>query len=167
MESRNPESKPSPTGPAIYCKGGHDPIDRENSVIVDGHCPICLLQENEALKKEVREWICVSCNMVYPGPPQPGFACVQCPGCGGDTMPRGMAKNEALRRKADRLIEALEMCHTILKGSVFNFAQGLGNRPPLMGEIEKTLTDFDALPKEGKSIDANDGKKEGQHENPK
>lgn len=39
-------------------------------------------------RAEIKEWVCNSCRTVYPGPPQEGFACVQCPKCSGNTMPR-------------------------------------------------------------------------------
>ena len=42
----------------------------------------------DTLRAEVREWLCNKCNRVYPGPPQAGFACVQCPKCSGQTGPR-------------------------------------------------------------------------------
>lgn len=64
-------------------------------------------RENEELKAalaEVREWLCDSCNTVYPGPPQKGFMCVQCPKCSGDTAP----KEVVLRRRAERKCEVLE-----------------------------------------------------------
>src|ERR1700739_1984074 len=44
--------------------------------------------EIERLRAAVEEWLCEKCNPVYPGPPQPGFACVQCPKCKGTTGPR-------------------------------------------------------------------------------
>ena len=46
----------------------------------------------EELEAEVKEWLCVSCNYVYPGPPQQGAGCVVCPKCGGKTMPKHMAR---------------------------------------------------------------------------
>lgn len=46
--------------------------------------------QNVELRGEVREWLCDKCNTVYPGPPQKGFACVQCPQCGGNTGPRNV-----------------------------------------------------------------------------
>jgi predicted RNA-binding Zn-ribbon protein involved in translation (DUF1610 family) len=44
------------------------------------------------LRAEVREWLCTSCNWVYPGPPQDGLKCVICPRCGGNTMSRTRAQ---------------------------------------------------------------------------
>lgn len=60
--------------------------------------------EIESLRAEVSEWLCESCNYVYPGPPQLGFACVICPRCKGSTAPR---KTVELKKAADR-IEALQ-----------------------------------------------------------
>lgn len=44
--------------------------------------------QRDALAYAVQEWVCEKCMTAYPGPPQKGFACVQCPKCGGSTMPR-------------------------------------------------------------------------------
>lgn len=55
------------------------------------------------LRREVREWMCDGCNTVYPGPPQPGIWCVQCPQCGGDTAPRGVIERRRLEREVERL----------------------------------------------------------------
>lgn len=62
-----------------------------------------LLAENEQLRAEVREWICESCNTVYPGPPQKGFSCVICPKCGGITSPRMTAENASLKAEVEVL----------------------------------------------------------------
>ncbi len=62
--------------------------------------------EVEQLRAEVREWICESCNTVYPGPPQPGVMCVICPRCGGNTMPRPSAEIRALKGDNERLCQA-------------------------------------------------------------
>jgi hypothetical protein len=64
-----------------------------------------LESERDQLRAEVREWLCAECNTVYPGPPQAGFACVQCPKCGGATGPR--VSMELRQARADsRAIEA-------------------------------------------------------------
>jgi hypothetical protein len=55
------------------------------------------------LRAEVREWLCMSCNTVYPGPPQAGFACVMCPKCKGTTGPRGFVERRVLERKIEDL----------------------------------------------------------------
>lgn len=62
-----------------------------------------MARENVELRAEVKEWACDSCNTVYPGPPQAGFACVQCPKCHGNTMPKGWL---ALRRADNRAEQA-------------------------------------------------------------
>lgn len=69
----------------------------------------------EELTGAVREWLCDKCNTVYPGPPQKGFWCVQCPKCGGPTGPKYLIVNKHLRAELgakqaeiDRLM--LEYC---------------------------------------------------------
>lgn len=49
------------------------------------------------LRAEVREWLCDSCNTVYPGPPASGCLCVICPKCNGNTGPRLSVENRKLR----------------------------------------------------------------------
>ena len=61
------------------------------------------------LRREVREWMCDGCNTVYPGPPQPGIWCVQCPRCGGDTAPRDTIERRRLEREVERLRRKLEV----------------------------------------------------------
>lgn len=58
-----------------------------------------LAEELAALRAEVLEWLCVSCNTVYPGAPKPGLFCVMCPQCGGTTGPRGIVERRVLERK--------------------------------------------------------------------
>lgn len=62
--------------------------------------------ELRELRAQVREWLCESCNTVYPGPPKPGVAGVICPNCGSLTGPRSsaelrriQAENADLRRE--------------------------------------------------------------------
>ena len=59
-------------------------------------------------KAEVREWICESCNTVYPGPPQDGFSCVVCPKCGGRTDTRAGAEIRKLKAEAPHAKEIAE-----------------------------------------------------------
>ena len=63
---------------------------------------LALIAEVERLRAEVSEWLCIDCNTVYPGPPQPGFACVVCPKCGGSTGPRLAMENRLLRAELTR-----------------------------------------------------------------
>ncbi len=60
------------------------------------------------LKAEVKDWLCKKCRYVYPGPPQKGFACVQCPRCGGDTGPRTIIELRELREKSGKLVKYVE-----------------------------------------------------------
>ncbi len=48
-----------------------------------------LREECADLRREVREWFCVDCRTVYPGPPQELTKCVICPKCGGRTVHYG------------------------------------------------------------------------------
>ena len=66
-----------------------------------------LRAERDQLAADVREWLCVKCNTVYPGPPQPGFACVQCPRCGGDTGPRTVMELRVAEVRTNTLAAAL------------------------------------------------------------
>lgn len=59
------------------------------------------------LRAEVREWLCIDCNTVFPGPPQNGFACVQCPKCNGPTGPRGLMERRKLMTEIADLRTAL------------------------------------------------------------
>ena len=61
-----------------------------------------LQAEVARLTSEVREWLCDSCNTIYPGPPQKGVWCVVCPKCGGDTAP---TKTIELRKARTRIAE--------------------------------------------------------------
>ena len=67
----------------------------------------CAVREIERLRREVSEWMCNGCNTVYPGPPQPGIWCAQCPRCGGATAPRGVIERRRLEREIERLRERL------------------------------------------------------------
>lgn len=62
--------------------------------------------ENAEVRACVKEWLCEQCNTVYPGPPQKGCACVQCPKCLGRTGPRTLMENRKLRSHAQRVKEA-------------------------------------------------------------
>ena len=60
----------------------------------------------EELRQHVREWLCVDCNTVYPGPPQKGVMCVVCPKCGGSTVKRNSVAEVALLREQIAKLEA-------------------------------------------------------------
>jgi len=61
-----------------------------------------LQAEVARLTSEVKEWLCDTCNTVYPGPPQKGVWCVVCPSCGGNTAP---TKTIELRKANARISE--------------------------------------------------------------
>lgn len=66
-------------------------------------CKVQGLQAEVArLTSEVKEWLCDTCNTVYPGPPQKGVWCVVCPSCGGNTAP---TKTIELRKANARISE--------------------------------------------------------------
>lgn len=69
--------------------------NRRSAAIGEGGMP----EDLAALRAEVREWLCASCNTVYPGPPAPGLSCVICPKCKGSTGPRGLMERRALEQK--------------------------------------------------------------------
>ena len=76
--------------------------------------------EVEELRALVEEWLCESCNTVYPGPPARGFACVICPKCGGSTGPRMLMENRKLRAELaskPAAIDAEEVA-SILEGAL-------------------------------------------------
>lgn len=59
--------------------------------------------ERQALLSEVREWFCLNCRTVYPGPPQKSVWCVVCPSCGGKTLPHSVARRLELEQENERL----------------------------------------------------------------
>ena len=61
--------------------------------------------EIEQLRAAVEEWLCEKCNTVYPGPPQPGFACIQCPKCKGTTAPRQTIELRQMTTQRDHWLE--------------------------------------------------------------
>jgi hypothetical protein len=70
-------------------------------------------KERDELRAEVKEWLCVQCNTVYPGPPQPGFRCVICPKCEGDTGPKVSmqlrAERQARKEAEEKLASEIEV----------------------------------------------------------
>ena len=68
------------------------------------------------LRFEVREWLCVKCNTVFPGPPQESVMCVVCPLCEGTTAPRTTIERRKSESSRDRLAKALEIAEIGLRG---------------------------------------------------
>lgn len=89
---------------------------------------------------EVREWICIDCNIVYPGPPAKGAMCLICPECGGHTVKRFSTAEVTLLRsqlvtlaeKLRALIDALTECITDEGAHCLDFDAG---RPKLRARI--------------------------------
>jgi len=54
------------------------------------------------LSAEVKEWLCVTCKIVYPGPPKLGSLDLLCPKCGSFTAPKASAE---LRLARERIAE--------------------------------------------------------------
>lgn len=73
------------------------------------------LAENAELAASVREWLCVKCNTVYPGPPQHGVMCVVCPNCDGDCAPREVMLRRRAEEERDRLASQVTDLHCCLK----------------------------------------------------
>lgn len=73
-----------------------------------------ITQERNELRAEVKEWLCIECNTVYPGPPQAGFSCVQCPKCGGKTGPHLMMEIRDLEATYRRQSKELEIANANL-----------------------------------------------------
>ena len=64
-----------------------------------------LRRENERLRALVKEWVCHSCNTIFPGPPARGTSCLICPKCGGSTVPRSSAAEVAVLRAENERLE--------------------------------------------------------------
>lgn len=79
-------------------------LERDLARRLDFVCDLAAVEKAIAdLRAEVREWLCVDCNTVYPGPPSRGFDCVICPKCEGACGPRLFMEN--------RQLEALVAAH--------------------------------------------------------
>lgn len=83
--------------------------------------PYSLMAHIEALEGQVAElsstvteWLCARCNTIYPGPPQPGVWCVQCPRCQGDCGPKTTMLLRKAEQRVARLVDGLEMIDAIL-----------------------------------------------------
>lgn len=57
--------------------------------------------ELKDIREQVTEWVCDKCNWCYPGPPQNGAACVQCPRCLGLCGPRFVVQYHRAQRELD------------------------------------------------------------------
>lgn len=106
---------------------------------------LALLDEIERLRREVREWMCYRCNTVYPGPPQPGIWCVQCPQCGGDTAPRGVIERRRLEREVERLQQKAQRANALAVTveqtlKAWNMGDYL---TPFMDDLRDALLDFE------------------------
>ncbi len=59
-------------------------------------------REREELTRLVKEWVCEQCKQVYP--PElllPGFKCIICRNCGGETMPYPRYEWKLMRDERD------------------------------------------------------------------
>lgn len=85
-----------------YCDTKKE-ADEEANLITAAHEKAVQERVEEAtreLRALVKEWLCVKCRTVYPGPPQPGVYCVQCPRCHGDCGPREFMEQRERIEKA-------------------------------------------------------------------
>lgn len=112
-----------------------------------------LSQERGELKAEVKEWICVACNTIYPGPPVKGAGCVMCPRCNGDCGPRLFMENRALKKerdemkeKAEGLAHALTVILPMAKGYAFD--NQVGRNREMVDHAEKALAAYAKAEKE-------------------
>lgn len=62
-----------------------------------------LKSSNASLAERVKEWLCLGCRTVYPGPPKEGFSCVVCPKCGGNCGPKDYMELRECRKERDSL----------------------------------------------------------------
>lgn len=139
-----------------YEEDSHAGVSGIDSAIVRWHKARVAKLGAEIMKllREVREWFCVDCQTVYPGPPQDGVKCVVCPKCGGRTTKYGgdtpmwklraekaERENAALReeieklknpKKPERVPGICALCKNPMpKGEEMFFYHGYsGNCPP-------------------------------------
>ena len=92
-----------------------------------------LIAEVERLRAEVKEWLCIDCNTVYPGPPQPGLSCGICPKCGGSTGPRPAGENRLLRAELARDQSGTKTPETRMDAA---FEGGPNGAAPAAGTVE-------------------------------
>lgn len=97
-----------------------------------------LLKDIAVLRGEVREWLCVRCDTVYPGPPAKGVWCIVCPKCSGDCGPRGLVERRALKVEMDRLRKLLKLVQAAYCG--VGDLEGTGERMVvIMPQIDQAL----------------------------
>lgn len=80
----------------------------------------------KAAEKSAMEWMCTNCHTVYPGPPQPGFACVVCPKCNGTTGPRLDIELRETKQREAELQEKLTEANLTLQAAGFKWQPRLG-----------------------------------------
>jgi len=85
-----------------------------------------LQAENERLKKEIKDWLCVKCRTVFNGPPQEGFSCVVCTKCGGDCGPRAWMENRELKAENARLREELSKTALLIINQALSAGENKG-----------------------------------------
>lgn len=102
-------------------------------------------KEIDALPSEIREWVCIDCNTVYPGPPSSGFSCVICPKCSGRTMPKASAEKRYAEQQIRELAANLKVTREAL-GNILPMAKGyahthrVGANAKLVADAENMLT---------------------------
>lgn len=75
-----------------------------------------LEQELRDLRAAVKEWVCMECDKMYPGPPAEGVRCVICPDCGGTTLPRALAERTAALEKVELVSAYVDRMRRVLDG---------------------------------------------------
>lgn len=75
--------------------------ERQSKFIVERSKELEALQkENAELKGEVKEWLCLDCNTVFPSESVPNsFSCLICPKCDGKRLPKNTAIIKVLREE--------------------------------------------------------------------
>ena len=99
-----------------------------------------LQKENAELKAEVKEWLCLDCNTVFPSESIPNsFSCLICPKCDGKRMPKNTAIIKVLQAEsaaqAKRIAE-LEAATEHLGLTPKQAADGLARHKAQVAEIE-------------------------------
>jgi len=101
-------------------------------------------------KRAGQEWLCEKCRRVYPGPPQPGFACVVCPECGGNTGPKLDMELRAERAKVTRLREVASdvsnQWQTFRVSTNTHGTHGIHRMGTLIAMLDAALAETDCQP---------------------